>query len=170
MSDDLLPDGDGIGQDLTPAQTVALSALLEGASISEAARRAKVTRQTVSAWRNHGPDFMRALAEGRAELRERLLDALTCGALRAVVTLTDALAGEAQIKAASELLRGVVAVSRVGAAGPTGPAPVIEEPAFSADIAERLPQEVRAAVIRALRGGEPGSAPRMALPVPLDEI
>lgn len=46
---------------LTAAQSTALEALLAGASVTEAAKAAGVTRQTVSEWRNQHGAFMAAL-------------------------------------------------------------------------------------------------------------
>lgn len=46
---------------LTDAQRLALTAELEGKSVEEAATAAGVTRQTVSGWRNHDPEYRAAL-------------------------------------------------------------------------------------------------------------
>jgi hypothetical protein len=59
---------------LNAAQEVALLALLGGASVTDAAVEAKVTRQTVSEWTHHHPGFMAALAAGRKAAHEAVQD------------------------------------------------------------------------------------------------
>jgi hypothetical protein len=54
---------------LTTPKEIALQAILEGASVTTAARQAGVTRQTVSRWRRADPAFRAMLAEGWRELR-----------------------------------------------------------------------------------------------------
>lgn len=56
--------------DLTESQQHALSALLDGATVTEAAKAAGVRRQSVSNWRNRNPVFIAALnAAARDQLR-----------------------------------------------------------------------------------------------------
>ena len=56
---------------LTAAQTIALEALLRGATVTDAAKAAGVSRQTVSTWRNQDPLFIAAMnAAARDQLRE----------------------------------------------------------------------------------------------------
>lgn len=52
---------------VTPKQELAIDVLASGGTTDDAAEAAKVTRQTVSKWRNHHPGF-------RAELNTRRLD------------------------------------------------------------------------------------------------
>ncbi|MBL4849110.1 MAG: transposase [Planctomycetes bacterium] len=65
--------------DLDPKREVALTVLLAGGSVSEAAAAAKVARETCSRWLNHDSGFQAALAERQQERRrthERLIAGL----------------------------------------------------------------------------------------------
>jgi hypothetical protein len=53
---------------LRPQQQTALKQLLMGASITEAAQAASLTRQTVSEWCNHHDVFQAELSERRASV------------------------------------------------------------------------------------------------------
>lgn len=78
---------------LTGPQEVALAALVSGSSLTVAAERAGVSRQSVSAWCNHAPAFIAALRTARAELRAEQagrLAALGARALGALDGLLDA--------------------------------------------------------------------------------
>jgi hypothetical protein len=69
MSTSKEPKEDSPGTSLTPKQRQALALLAEGASDSEVARRLKVNRHTIAAWRGD-PAFaseLRELARARAE-------------------------------------------------------------------------------------------------------
>jgi hypothetical protein len=55
---------------LTPAKVAALDALADGALVTAAARLAKVTRQTVSLWKNQDSEF-RAELDARRTAREK---------------------------------------------------------------------------------------------------
>lgn len=57
---------------LTPEQLKARDAILRGANTKEAAEEIGKTRQTVSRWRNHDPDFKAALNRGKRDDTERL--------------------------------------------------------------------------------------------------
>ena len=46
---------------ISPAQEMAIAALIRGATVTDAATEAGVSRQTVSEWRNHDPEFIAAL-------------------------------------------------------------------------------------------------------------
>jgi hypothetical protein len=59
---------------LSATQRLAVRALLEGSSITGAARQANVTRETVAAWRRRDPGFQAALEEGSDALRESFTD------------------------------------------------------------------------------------------------
>ncbi|HYD07181.1 MAG TPA: helix-turn-helix domain-containing protein [Reyranella sp.] len=97
---------------LTDRQVIALSAILAGHPMSEAARRTNVTRQTVSRWVNHDAAFRRALRERRAVLRHALLNRLlnaaddAAKALHDIVKDTEAPAA-ARVGAAARILSGV---------------------------------------------------------------
>lgn len=67
----MMTKADKTGQkkgDLTPAQSAAVDHLATGSSVTDAAKAANVTRQTVSGWLNHDPNFQAALNRRRAEL------------------------------------------------------------------------------------------------------
>ena len=53
---------------LTPTQSAAIDHLATGSSVTDAAKAANVTRQTVSGWLNHDPTFQAALNSRRTEL------------------------------------------------------------------------------------------------------
>jgi hypothetical protein len=80
--------------ELTPAQALALAALLEGKTHAEAAQRAGVCRETVTHWANRDPNFVAAYQNGKvellaaatAELRMLVKDAV--GAMRDLLTQT----------------------------------------------------------------------------------
>lgn len=60
--------------DLTDTQRTAIGELVAGATATEAADTAGVTRQTVSKWKNHHPEFIAELNRRRAELIEERTD------------------------------------------------------------------------------------------------
>lgn len=63
---------------ITSRQRLAVTALASGATDAEAAKAAKVSRQTVNAWRNHSPLFIQALRAEQNKIRagrtKKLLD------------------------------------------------------------------------------------------------
>ncbi len=61
-------------RDLTPAQLIAIDALVAGAAKTDAAEVAGVNRVTVSKWANHHPGFQAELNRRRAELVEQRAD------------------------------------------------------------------------------------------------
>lgn len=114
---------------LTAAQTVALDALLDGATVSEAAKRAGVTRQTCSEWKNHNPAFVAALT---LAMRDRLSHAHSgiIGLVpQAVRVLEDDLeaGGERASQAARDILRFLEQVGPVDTSTSI-PAPVDDHP------------------------------------------
>jgi hypothetical protein len=63
-------------EDLSDPQVTVLSALLEGATVTAAATRAGVSRQTASTWRNRDPVFMAVLNSGRLDVWLHVQDRL----------------------------------------------------------------------------------------------
>ena len=61
---------------LTPTQLAAIDHLATGSSITDAAKLANVTRQTVSGWLNGDPTFQAALNRRRADLWNETADRL----------------------------------------------------------------------------------------------
>ena len=58
--------------EISPAQSLAVAALANGSTITEAAERAGVARETVSRWANDDPDFIAELQNTRAEMAAQL--------------------------------------------------------------------------------------------------
>jgi hypothetical protein len=118
---------DQTGRHLTEAQRTALEALLDGATVTEAALVAGVTRQTVSEWKNHEPAFVEVL---RQETRDRLATAHS-GILglvpQAVATLRDDLdAGGERVSSAAHAILGVI--EQLGPVDTSAAAPVDDHP------------------------------------------
>jgi hypothetical protein len=94
--------------ELTASQTIALAALLEGRTHSEAAQRAGVCRETVTRWVNSDANFVAAHQNGRvelltaatAELRTLVKDAV--GAMRDLLAQTSD--SSVRYKVASQIL------------------------------------------------------------------
>ena len=74
---------------LTDAQIIALEALLEGDSITEAAAKCDKHRTTVSKWVNHDADFAAALRESRMAALEAGLTILQTEASNMARTLVN---------------------------------------------------------------------------------
>ena len=67
---------------ISPAQALALDALVSGGSITKAATEAGVARETVSRWVHHDPVFLAQLQNVRAELAIQTRCALRRSACR----------------------------------------------------------------------------------------
>ena len=74
---------------LSPQQQTALKQLLIGASITQAAQAAGVTRQTVSEWCNHHDGFRAELSARRASALKDAQQQLEEAALLAVEVLSE---------------------------------------------------------------------------------
>jgi hypothetical protein len=94
---------------ISATQTLALEALLKGASITKAASEACVARETVSRWVHHDPAFHAELQNARAELALQTRCALEALGMRAVAVLADAVQNQFvkpwRFKAACTLLK-----------------------------------------------------------------
>lgn len=114
---------DATNHDITDSQQAAIASLLAGQTTEQAATAAGVSRQTVSAWRNHDVDFQLAYNVQRQELLQTGLDALRAAGLRAVVVLLADLERDDPVdraRAAGILLRTWAALrDTVGDTGPT---------------------------------------------------
>ena len=75
---------------ISPAQALALQALVSGGSITKAATEAGVARETVSRWVHHDPVFLAQLQNVRAELAIQTRCALEALGMQAVGVLVDA--------------------------------------------------------------------------------
>jgi len=95
-------------RNLTAQQERCLVRLLAGASIEAAARSARVSRQTASAWVNHVPLFAAELHARQTEIMARAVRRLAAGldgAARTLVALTRHPDPEIKLRAVSELFR-----------------------------------------------------------------
>ena len=61
---------------LSQTQEIAIAALIRGATVTEAATEAGVSRQTVSEWKHHDPEFIAALNRSRYEVWHQVEDRL----------------------------------------------------------------------------------------------
>jgi DNA-binding MurR/RpiR family transcriptional regulator len=95
-------------EDLSPAQELALAALLTGQTVTAAAKAAEVDRSTIHRWIRHSDHrgFAKALVRGRAELRQALAARLLALAPKAADCLEAALAS-GDGKCALALLKGL---------------------------------------------------------------
>lgn len=98
----------GHKSELTPAQLTAVDCLALGATITDAAKSAKVSRQTVSEWLNQYPNFQVALNLRRRELWEEQKDRLRGLMPRALERIEKALASEGP-----EGLRAALALAKI---------------------------------------------------------
>ena len=76
---------------ISPAQALAVAALVKGASVTKAALEAGVTRETVSRWVHQNPVFIAELQNARAEIAAQTRCALEALGEQAIATLADAL-------------------------------------------------------------------------------
>jgi hypothetical protein len=129
---------------LSPPQLAALAALLGRATITQAAARAGVARQTVHEWLKADTDFIAAYNGGRSELIRRAREDLrelapaAVRRLRAILTTTadDSPAIMAvQVKAAIEVL-AMIGLNVPEPIGPCEPDAVAAELASQAQVAE----------------------------------
>lgn len=95
---------------LSASQVLALDALLAGETGGEAAKRAGVTRQTVSKWRHEEGPFREALEESQEEIRSELVQDRIRGARIGFEALIRAARsdGPGAVQAATVLVRSVV--------------------------------------------------------------
>src|SRR3954447_18561739 len=95
----------------SPAQALALQALVSGGSITKAATEAGVARETVSRWVHHDPVFLAQLHNVRAELAIQTRCALEALGIQAVGVLVDAVQNQFvkpwRLKAACAVLKMV---------------------------------------------------------------
>jgi len=131
---------------LSVAQIAAVDALLAGATDAAAATAAGVTRQTVSAWKNHHPAVVAALNAGRRDLWDHAADRLR-GLVPMAIDALEATLGAAlpDPKTAMDVLRLAGVADRgaaLGTVGPTTPAAVVDgeimRRRYEADPAEAL--------------------------------
>ena len=94
---------------ISPAQSLAVAALASGSTITEAAERAGVARETVSRWANDDPDFIAELQNTRAEMAAQLRCALETLGKRSIAVLRDAVQNSytpaTKLKAACAVLK-----------------------------------------------------------------
>jgi hypothetical protein len=94
---------------ISPAQSLAVAALASGATVTEAAERAGVARETVSRWVHGDPDFIAELQNTRAEMSAQLRCALETLGKRSIVVLREAVQNSftpaTKLKAACAVLK-----------------------------------------------------------------
>jgi hypothetical protein len=76
---------------ISATQTLALEALLKGASVTKTANEAGVARKTVSRWVHHDPAFHAEKQNARAEMALQTRCALEALGMRAVGVLVEAM-------------------------------------------------------------------------------
>jgi len=74
---------------LTQKQYNAIDAILAGATDQEAAKRCRVSRQTVNGWKNNDPEFIAELNQRRELLQEMHFDKLQSVIGKALQVLAD---------------------------------------------------------------------------------
>src|SRR3954453_20652910 len=96
---------------ISPAQALALDALVSGGAVTQAAKEAGVARETVSRWVHHDPVFLAQLQNVRAELAIQTRCALETLGMQAVGVLVDAVQDQFvkpwRLKAACAVLKMV---------------------------------------------------------------
>jgi len=107
---------------LSVAQIAAVDALMAGATDAAAADAAGVTRQTVSAWKNHHPAVVAALNAGRRDLWDHAADRLR-GLVPMAIDVLEVTLGAAvpDPKTAMDVLRLAGLAERAAPLTPTGP-------------------------------------------------
>jgi hypothetical protein len=100
---------------LSDEQLTVLRALLDGASVTDAARVAGVSRQTASEWRNRNPSFIAVLNAGRLDVWNHVEDRLRRVTGMAVDLLEQEVAA-GNVSVARDILRsaGKLNLSTVG--------------------------------------------------------
>lgn len=93
--------------DLSAAEVRALNALLQGATITDAANAADVHRSTVHRWRREDPDFQAAEEALRQGLEERIVDRLLSTADAAADVVAEAVTENGDVQTAFRLLKGL---------------------------------------------------------------
>lgn len=147
-----------MSQDVSPAQTIAVTALLAGQSISEAAEAAGVDRRTVHRWK-HEDGFSEALADGQREIMAECSDRLAALAERAVSAVEKAVVEDQSPTVALRVLDGLGLLTRSFAVA-------VSSPHFDTGIPPRLEADDAERVIemaRVFSGKEPPTHPPPSL-------
>jgi hypothetical protein len=79
---------------ISPPQALAVTALVNGSTVTEAAERAGVSRVTVSRWVHHDPEFIAELQNTRAEMAAQTRCALETLGNGSVAALREAVEGK----------------------------------------------------------------------------
>jgi hypothetical protein len=117
------PD-DNAGDGLSPAQELAIALIIAGRSLTDVAAELELTRQTLSRWTNHDPDFRAVLNQRRQELWAGAADALRALVPTAVAVLAEEMQGVERLKAATAVLKAVGMASISPPNGLTDPAEI----------------------------------------------
>ena len=107
---------------ISPAQSLAVAALASGLTVTEAARKAGVARETVSRWVHGDPEFIAELQNTRAEMAAQLRCALETLGERSIAVLREAVQNSftpgTKLKAACAVLK-LLGVDRFETIPPT---------------------------------------------------
>ncbi|MCZ2153788.1 MAG: hypothetical protein LC114_07800 [Bryobacterales bacterium] len=112
-----------ISTDLTPAQTEMIAALMSGSNVTEASKRAGISRATHYLWMKTSADYVSALNSAKTEHLEATRAQLLALADEAVSTVRELLSGGEDVPAAVRLKAALEVLRAVGALEPTPPGP-----------------------------------------------
>jgi hypothetical protein len=113
---------------LTSAQAIAVAALVSGSTVTEAAEKAGVSRETVSKWVNHSPAFIAEIQNQRAEFTAALRCELMSLGKQAVNVIRETLEKSTGDGGFKDFMAAVKVLELIGAVGdkPTEPTTVHE--------------------------------------------
>lgn len=113
----------------SPAQEVAITALIRGATVKDAAAEAGVSRQAVSGWKNHDPAFIALLNQRRHDVWSQVEDQLRSIHIKALDVISRELDGPSGAGVAIETMK-VLARMNVTPTRPTTATEVAGEQAL----------------------------------------
>ena len=136
---------------LADQQITVLRSLLDGASVTDAARAASVSRQTASEWKNRNPSFIAVLNAGRLDVWSHVEDRLRRVTGMAVELLEQEVAA-GNVSVARDILRSAGKLN-LSTVGPTS-AQLVRNEIDNAEQALMFEQLVRAMADHDLRAEE----------------
>jgi transposase-like protein len=92
-------------RNLSPKQELAADLLAAGETISGAAEKVGVARQTLSEWFNHSQEFRIAIESRRAEVWQTMTNKLRALVPKAIEALEQELSGVNRMRAAAQILK-----------------------------------------------------------------
>ncbi len=142
---------------LTPAQTTAVSLLAVGDTLTGAAERLNVSRQTISKWLNQDEDFQIALKEKQAEIFEdevRRIKGLTARALEVIYEGLENDNFRFRLMAAVKLLSAVNIGKQISDANKPPPLPATIHSQYCADCGRKTEEKFFAELAEMNLSGE----------------